>query len=345
MAKSIGIDGGEEGRLFHHRMELQNGTGRLQVAVTHDGALLIDHGLGASALGVIAVVDGACFSGCSIGVVRTSRPSAPVGVVGSKVVAQLVGDYVQVPCEARYDGEVALVVHGAAESKPVSRAAHHAEVGNPTCSGVAALGHQVHHVPIGVGQDCIVGAPLKSELIEHGARVIDRSSPRFGDLPNIHVRGLQRHQVVQFSAVHLVDSCQHPQCPIDCTVAIGKGVVREVVDVQADFHTLGNHASLRIGLHSLQFSLLVFHGASEGVRACTFGNVKEDVVQFHALALFALSDWTDFPLSSCPLECRPQFITKKHHCSGHTLMRASRVANLGQFIGHKVGDVMLRSRS
>ena len=56
-----------------------------RVAVTHDGPHLRSGVVGAAPFRRIAIVD------------RTAGPTAPVRVVGTEVVAQLVRDHIQVP--------------------------------------------------------------------------------------------------------------------------------------------------------------------------------------------------------------------------------------------------------
>ena len=100
--------------MLNHGMKLKDGPGRLKVAIAHDGALFIDDRLHTPAFRIETVVNGAGRSRWFIRVVRSTRPSTPVGVVGSKIVAQLMCNHKEVPCEiGRDDRKVGLVVHRA----------------------------------------------------------------------------------------------------------------------------------------------------------------------------------------------------------------------------------------
>ena len=86
MTKPVGIDGREQCSLLNHGMKLKDGPGRLKVAIAHDGALFIDDRLHTPAFRIETVVNGAGRSRWFIRVVRSTGPSTPVGVVGSKIV-------------------------------------------------------------------------------------------------------------------------------------------------------------------------------------------------------------------------------------------------------------------
>ena len=313
MTESVGVDGGEEGGLLHHRVEFQNGTRRLQVAVTHDGALFIDDGFRTATFRIVAVVNGSVRPRGFIGVIRSAGPSTPVGVVGTEVVAKFVGHHKQVPREVGWNhGEVGLVVHGAAESAGKIGAANHAEVGDSAGASVASFGHEENHVPVGIGQNRIRRRPLHTQLVEHGARVVHGASPRFGHLPNVDVRRLQRDEVIELGPVHQVHTRQNAQAPIDGAVAIRKRVVSEVVNVQSNLHALGNQALLLLSTHQGHLTLLVFHRAGEGVGCRRFGHVKKHVVFHTCLAVSRSLGRSQFPLLSIQFEGSLHVIFKHH---------------------------------
>ena len=95
-------------------------------------------------------------------------------------------------------------------------------------------------VPIGIGEHRIGGGPFDAKLIQHRAGIVDSVGPRLRGFPNIDVRGLQGDEIVEFRSVHQIDPRQNAQCPINGLIAIPKRVVREVVDVEANFHALRN---------------------------------------------------------------------------------------------------------
>ena len=140
MTKPTRIQRGKQRRRFHHGVKFQNRSGRLEMAITHDGALLIDDGFSAATFGIVTVMDGARGTSRFIWVVGSSGPAAPVGVVGAKVVSQFMGNNEQIPCEVgRNHGEVGLVVHCARKANTDARAAHDAHVRNASRACVVPL--------------------------------------------------------------------------------------------------------------------------------------------------------------------------------------------------------------
>ena len=98
-------------------MKFKDGSGRLEVAIAHDGALFIDDGLHAATFRIKTIMNGSIGTSRLIRVVRSSRPSAPVSVVGSKIVPELMRHHIEIPSEIWGNHrKVGLVVHGAAES-------------------------------------------------------------------------------------------------------------------------------------------------------------------------------------------------------------------------------------
>ena len=57
MTEAVGVERREEGRLLDNWMELKDRARRLQMAVAHDGALLIDHRFIAPVFTFKAIVD------------------------------------------------------------------------------------------------------------------------------------------------------------------------------------------------------------------------------------------------------------------------------------------------
>ena len=57
MTEAVGVERREEGSLLDDWVKFQDGTSRLQMAVAHDGALLIDHRFIAPVFTFKAIVD------------------------------------------------------------------------------------------------------------------------------------------------------------------------------------------------------------------------------------------------------------------------------------------------
>ena len=79
-----------------------------------------------------------------------------MGVVGAEIVAEFVCNDKQVPSKVgRNHWEVRLIVHGTAECTRIGLAANHTEISNPAGTCIISLRHEVNHVPVGIGEDCI----------------------------------------------------------------------------------------------------------------------------------------------------------------------------------------------
>ena len=147
----------------------------------------------------------------------------------------------------------------------------------------------MHQIPVRRSKHRVGSTPLEPEFVQHRACIVHGVRPRLSNLPNVDVRGLQRDQVVEFVAVNLIDTGEHTQGPIDGAVAVCKGVVRVVVNVEPDFHALRNQAALAVHLRTVDGLLAVFDGARKSILRHAFVDVKEEVFDFHLRALMCIA--------------------------------------------------------
>jgi len=258
-------------------MELKNHrTTANGVAITHDRADFGCHIVGAPTLRSGAIMNGATRR--PIGVIWTTWPPTPMGVIGAKIVPQFMGHNVEVPRIVGQRVVVAGIVHVSAEPESVVGTAYHVQVCNPAGACVGAFGHQMDQIPVRASQHWIRGAPFSAKLIEHGSRIFNRIRPWFRNFPDIDIRSLEGNQVIELVPVNLVDTRQHTQRPINGSVAIREGVVCVIVDVNPHFHTLWDQTPGRGNRRFLSNAMdFLIHGTGKGGWLLTLSNVEQHI--------------------------------------------------------------------
>ena len=214
-------------------MELQHFGGRGDVAVAHDGARTDRGAVAASTFRSVAVVDGA------------SWPSAPVGVVGAKVVSQFVGHHVQVPRVA-VDVGARAARHGRAEAVGEG-AAVHAQPCNAAGAGVPALRHQVGDVALN-GVETWRAFPRVAKAVQHATCVVDEVGHGVRRLPEVHVARLEQDQTVELLRINGGHSRHLGQGPVRGVGHVVVRQVREVVYVDGHLHASTVHALFHLNL-------------------------------------------------------------------------------------------------
>ena len=171
------------------------------MAVAHDGSHLRGRIVGAIAFGSVAIVD------------WSTRPAAPVGVVGAEVVPKFVCHDVEVPAVV-----VQVVDHGGAqvgaETSRIRCTAIDTEVGNAPCAGVGTTGQEVHKVTGPIGKVWVL-EPFEPEGVEHGTGVAGVGCIGIGGFPHVDVRCGEGNEVVEFRLVDFAHATQQGEGPFN----------------------------------------------------------------------------------------------------------------------------------
>ena len=196
---------------------------RYGVAVAHDGTRLGCRIVRATALSSVAIVNGA------------ARPSAPVGVIGSEIVAELVRNHIEVPAViVQVVGQRGVQV--GREPRRIIGAANNVEVRDASCACIRPAGHEVNQVAGPIGQVGVV-QPFHSKCIQHGSCVANEGCVRVSCFPYIHIRGRQIDQVVQLCLINFGNTCEECKRPFNGVSAVlVEGVVGIKIDVNCDFN-------------------------------------------------------------------------------------------------------------
>ena len=152
-------------------------------------------------------------------------------VVGAKVVAQFMGDHIQVPGIA-VDVVVGGVVQVRAEPVGVG-ATIDPEIGDAPRACVQTLGDQVGDVPL----HCVQGGiafPSLAEVVKHGACIVDVGIHGVHGLPDVHIARLKKRQSIEFLGVNGLHSRHQGEGPFCGVGGIVEGRPGGKVDVQSD---------------------------------------------------------------------------------------------------------------
>ena len=190
---------GLEGIVLHDGVERHRSCTTGLLTVAHDGARCIGGVVRVSraiAFEVGTVVDGA------------TGPAAPVGVVGSAVVSDLVGHNVGVPGEG---GQVegGFTGHIAGNAAVERAIAQGAEVGDTAGSDIGAQGEKVLQVNRN-GREIGIGSPLIAEGRKDTAAVIGDGEVGIRGDPDMNDPRLERHDfrprgiVEQLGTINLI---------------------------------------------------------------------------------------------------------------------------------------------
>ena len=193
------------------------------VTVAHNRTSLRCWVVRATALSSVTIVNGA------------TRPSAPVRVIGSKIVTELMRNHIEVPAVVvQVVGQRGVQV--GRESRRIIGAANNVEVGDASCARIRPAGHEVDQVAGPIGQVGVV-QPFHSKCIQHGSGIANEGCVWVSCFPHIHVRGRQIDEVVQLCLINFGNTCEQGKRPFNGVSAVlVEGVVGIKIDVNCDFN-------------------------------------------------------------------------------------------------------------